>query len=658
MPKRKNADGALLDSAAFPASPIAPVPQISATLPYLIIVLMALGIAAAQAGIGGMKLLYALPAYGIIGLAALCSLFEPARRISTGTSARCLAAAITLAACIVLRAVYSPVDYLARHDLFMVLATLTTYLLATIFLSESRPRLVMLAILFTFAGAHLACGVVQFRYGQFMFFEPWIERLENAWRASGFFLSPNHLAGLLEMLGVMAASLACWSNWRLVARMIAGYMALLCFIGVALTGSRGGYVSTLTGLLVFAGLSLYVVRRLRPAHFWSTVVAVIMLFSAAIGGGGTLMLKSQTLKDRLDQIENAGNTRLIIWDAAAKQFALSRITGTGSGTHVFLGRQLRAKPVERDATHVQNDYLELLCEYGLLGAVAMAAFLGIHLWTGLGGLRRILAELDDVGWGSLNDELALLLGALSGLAALAVHSCFDGNLHVPGNTLVVALFFSILAAPTIETLLPEERAAPSLAIHWLRFLPPVIGLYLLVVGVPRVEAEFYAECAARAIRADDFPTAARCAESGIAVEKKNPHLFYYFGEAHAWLASAHEPDSAEFFRESHEALGAFHAGLELFPDDLRLLLALGRTLDNYGRFNEAGPVFEKALAADPVSAAAHALHGRHFAMQNNLKDAALRYQRAVNLGAASGDFSSARLEKIPAQRKIDNQPQP
>ena len=624
-------------------------------MPYLLLALLALGIAATQAGIGGVKLLYALPAYGVIGLAALCSLFEPAKRISAGTSARCLAAAIALAVCVVVRAVYSPVDYLARPDLFLTLAALVVYLLAAIFLWETRSRHLLFAILFVFAGAHLACGVVQFHDGQYMFFKPWIERLDDVSRASGFYLSPNHLAGLLEALGVMAVSLACWSGWRLVARTITGYTALLCFIGVALTGSRGGYVSTLAGLLVFAGLSLYVVRRLRPAHFWPTVVGVIMLFSAAIGGGGTLMLKSQTLGNRLDQIGEAKNMRLTMWDAAVKQFELAPFTGTGSGTHVFLGRRLRAGPVQRDATHVQNDWLELLGEYGIAGALAMAAFLGIHLWTGLGGLRRILGELDDVGWGILNDELALVLGALSALAALLVHSVFDCNLHVPGNALVVAILLSLLAAPTFETLLPEESAAPSPALHWLRFLAPVIGLYLLVVGVPRVEAEFYAECAATALRRDDFQTAARCAESGIAVEKKNPHLFFHLGEARHHLALTHEPESAEFFHDSHEAIGAFRAGLELFPDDLRLLLALGRTLDTCQRFTEAEPVWARALAADPHSPSAHMLYGRHLEMQHKPGEAQQHYQRAFRL---SSDFMSSILEEIPAQRKIDNQPQP
>lgn len=649
-------------------------------MPHLILALLALGIAATQAGIGGVKLIYALPAYGIIGLAAVCSVFEPVKRISVATSVHCIIATLFAAACIVLRALYSPVDYLARHDLFMTLAALSVYLLSAIFISQTRPRHLLCAILFVFAGAHLACGVVQFRYDphpqirlpistqsddpkavapetvelrqpQFMFFSsPAMQRTDSTPRASGFYLSPNHLAGLLEMLGLMAASLACWSNWRLVARVIAGYTALLCFIGVVLTGSRGGYVSTLAGLLVFAGLSLYVVRRLRPAHFWPTVVGVLMFFSTAIGGGGALMLKSQTLATRLGEYADAIDTRFVIWDGALKQLALSPRIGTGSGTHSFLGRQLRVAPIDRDGTHVQNDYLELLCEYGIVGGLAMAAFVGVHVWSGIGGLRRILGELDDVGWGILNDELALLLGAFSAIAALLVHSVFDFNLHVPGNALVVAFLFSIVAAPTTETLLPEESVAPPLALHWLRFIAPVIGLYLIVVGTPRVEAEYYAQCAEDSLGTAELENAARCADSGIAVEKKNPQLFLLLGKARYQLALKHPRESAEFFRDSHEALGAFRGGLELFPNDIHLLLERARAFDYFGRFAEAESDYKKALAADPNSAQAQARYGQHFQIQNDLRQARIHFARAVEIGGPNSE-AAAILDEIRAKLK-------
>ena len=361
------------------------------------------------------------------------------------------------------------------------------------------------------------------------------------------------------------------------------------------------------------------------SHHWRTNLAVLLgvVAGTAVIGGALIVgdsvrasLVKMTL-DRLGKIIQPDRVRLAMWDAAKKQFALSLLTGTGSGTYLFHGRHFRTGPIDRDPAHVQNDWLELLCEYGIAGACAMALFLGVHLWGSFTGMRRIVAEVEAMGWGALNDELALLIGALSGIAALLLHSVFDSNLHVPGNTLVVAFFFSILAAPTVETLLPEESAAPSPAVHWLRFLAPAIGLYLLVVGVPRVEGEYDAERASHALRDADYATALRFAESGIAVEKKNPNLFYDLGVARHSLGKTRGQSPEVRSHESSEVIGAFRAGLELFPNDARLLLALARALDDYGRFAEAGPVFEQAIAADPGYAFARASQQFHFQMQRD-----------------------------------------
>ena len=627
---------------------------------YVILALLALGIAVAQAGIGGAKLLYSLPAYGLIGAAALVSLFEKSKRVSVGARAACLGSAIVLAGYVVARSHFAPVDYFARHDFFMTLGALTVYLLSAVFLSECRHRLVFVVILLAYAAAHIVCGVYQFqsRDGQFMLFSPWIVREDYAWRASGFYLSPNHLAGLLEALGLMAAALACWSNSRPIARIITGYAAMLCFIGVAITGSRGGYVSTVAGLLVFALLSVGVIRRLRPPRFWPMLAAVFLIFSVAIGGGVALMSKSQMLRERLGKVWEPDITRLEMWDAALKQFAMSPLIGTGSGTYLFQGPRLREGPIHRDPTHVQNDYLELLCEYGIAGAVAMAVFLGVHVWSGFAGIRRIVAELEAVGWGLLNHELALLIGALSALAALLVHSVFDHNLHVPGNTLVVAFFLSILAAPTVETLLPDENAEPSVIVHWLRFLAPAIGLYLIVVGVPRVEGEYDAERAHAAVVAKDYANAASFAEMGIAVEKKNPSLFYYLGKARFSQATASGPPGEDRFQEMHEVTGAFEAGLELFPDDLRLLIALGHALDEYGRFEEADGFFERAIAVDPNFHYTHASYGLHFQMQNKMPEALRHYRRAIELGEPANGFAAKALRAIQLKDELAREPSP
>ena len=66
------------------------------------------------------------------------------------------------------------------------------------------------------------------------------------------FISSIHLAGYLEAVGAFALSFAAWSRWAGWARFLAGYLALLCYAGVAITGSRGGYGSSIVALGAFA----------------------------------------------------------------------------------------------------------------------------------------------------------------------------------------------------------------------------------------------------------------------------------------------------------------------------------------------------------------------------------------------------------------------
>ena len=81
-------------------------------------------------------------------------------------------------------------------------------------------------------------------------------------------MDPDHLAGLLEVLGILGLSVACWSRLPGWAKVIVGYLTLNCYFGAALTGSRGGYVSIVFSLLIFAGLSAIVLRAGGPPLFF------------------------------------------------------------------------------------------------------------------------------------------------------------------------------------------------------------------------------------------------------------------------------------------------------------------------------------------------------------------------------------------------------
>src|SRR5439155_3983432 len=106
---------------------------------------------------------------------------------------------------------------------------------------------------------------------------PFLQRVDYGQRASGLYVCPNHLAGLLEVLAVFALTIVCWSRWPIWAKLLTAYAVGVNYLGVALTGSRGGYLSTVASLLVFMALSLVLLRKAPSRVFWRVGGAGVVL---------------------------------------------------------------------------------------------------------------------------------------------------------------------------------------------------------------------------------------------------------------------------------------------------------------------------------------------------------------------------------------------
>ena len=77
-------------------------------------------------------------------------------------------------------------------------------------------------LLMALAGIHSLVSIVQAAQGEdFMLFG--FVRPANGARASGMLVNPNHLAGFLEIVGVMGLSVAWWSGRRPAVKIVAGY---------------------------------------------------------------------------------------------------------------------------------------------------------------------------------------------------------------------------------------------------------------------------------------------------------------------------------------------------------------------------------------------------------------------------------------------------
>ncbi len=581
-----------------------------------------------QVFIGGPKLVFSLPAYLLLGVAGVLAVFGRKKAEFGNPNVWCFGSALLLAAYVCGRAFFSPVDYLARTDFFMTLGSLVAYVLVAVHLPRSSQRRTLMWVLFGLAMAHTVVGAIQFKEGQNFMALPSIFRPDYGARASGFYICPNHLAGLLEMLGMLALGFAVWARGKVWQRVLAVYAVVVCIAGVAISGSRGGYMSLVVGLIVFSAISLWVIRRADPMQFRRMLFAVAAGCAVVVASAVYLMLHSASLKSRLNVIYDPTNMRLLLWEAALQQFGLNPVFGTGSGTYLYLGRLFRSVRVQLDPLHVHNDYLELLAEYGVVGVLVVSIFVALHLRGGWVGINAIVVQkLLPLGR-SKSTELALAIGAFSGIAAILVHSVVDFNLHIPANTLFVALLFGILALPTDAN---GVVTGMTPRLPWMRWLAPAFGAVLMTLAALKIPAEYAGERARVSLRDRQYPEAQRWAAKALRTEKKSADLYYYLGEAQHFLA-LQSADSGEQMRLRQQTVAAFQAGLALFPNDVRLLLKLGRTLDNLGRFAEGGQILEQARVADPNLGVVYSYLGLHWHQQGRLKLARKYYMRGFELG--------------------------
>ncbi len=554
---------------------------------------VAIAVLACQALMGGTRLLFAFPAYAIVALVGMLTLLR-IRSIHSGPNRTALIGAWLFAFYILGRALLSPSPYLARFDIYSLLAGLIVYLVTAIALTDGKRRMIVIAVLLVGAVAEVVVGAIQFRNGDNWMPIGFLQRFDYGRRASGFYFSPNHLAGMLEVVGVFGLSLTFFSRWPVWGKLLTGYAAAICYVGVILTGSRGGYLSVLFSLFVFALLSLRIIRATGSAlHLRLTISAVILLALATIGAF-LIIQNSDDLVDRASKVADK-DIRLEFWRAGLEQFGLSPVLGTGSRTYLYYGRMFRSDSVQIDPVYVHNDYLQLLAEYGLVGAALFLIFLLLHLRWALISARRLGPRRIASSHRILSNNMALNVGALSAVSAYAVHSFFDFNLHIPANLLLLAFAFGILASNGV----PEESTARSRA----AILSSLLGLCLvsLFLGIQVVRlwpGEWYTEQARIALRDQRLPASISASLKALQFQKRNPEPFYYLGRARYLSADREPPGPA---RSSFYAAAAvdYETARQIDPLDETYATELAFTFDALGRFSEAEWLFDDARHLDP-----------------------------------------------------------
>jgi O-antigen ligase len=327
--------------------------------------------------------------------------------------------------------------YATRFIVIEVIALLI-YFAATLVFVDTPKRLRLLVRTITIFGFFLAIfGLTQ------SFASPtrvyWIREMPQS-QAFGPFINRHHFAGYMELtlglpLGLIFSN-AVEREKKFIYLFAAGLMA----VALIMTNSRGGIVSLVAELLFL--VSLMGIRRRhrkkrsdkKPRIKSAAVKAGIALALVMALFGGVVLLGGEEALSRLVGSVNTDDPttgRAHFWGVTVDIIKNHPVIGTGLGAFgvVYTGYDSRNGLYRLEQAH--NDYLQVLSDGGIVGAVLGLVFL-VGLFR-MGFARR--ESRDDFRRG-------VATGALAGCFAVLVHSFFDFTLHTTSNTLL----FLVLAA--------------------------------------------------------------------------------------------------------------------------------------------------------------------------------------------------------------------
>jgi len=302
---------------------------------------------------------------------------------------------------------------------------------------------------------------------------------EAAPQQSGTFYAPNQYAGYLLLLAPIPAVMSLTKPSRREATAW-GLVAILAYLGVALSGSRAGLIAGSIGLIAAAILALRGGARkvlLRGALLACgfTAAGVVLtgpwLFANSSGFSAAGPARSVQSKEGTEALSLSMR---INWAQGALLIAArSPVTGTGLGTYADMFVQVQ-DPDWAWSRYAHNHYLEALAEGGIplmLGVIALPLvslrltrttrrnpadplrFWKIGLWAGLAGASAHLAVDHDwsfPGYAVTYVVVALLLAAQSeGYESPAAVTQSPKLSTTVGS--VALLFLALLAGARLST---------------------------------------------------------------------------------------------------------------------------------------------------------------------------------------------------------------
>lgn len=277
----------------------------------------------------------------------------------------------------------------------------------------------------------------------------WIRQPRMGGWIYGPYVNHNHYAGLMELLAPIPLVLSLTKLLGDKERIAAGVAAAVMVGTIFLSGSRGGMLAIFVELCIFA---IVLLRQRKSARIAVSVAAfAVVLVSLLIWLGGRQLSSRISSISTEAHTELSGGMRLSIDRDALRMFRSKPILGWGLRTFPVVYPQFRSFYTNFFVNEAHNDYLQLLCEMGLLGFATMIWFLVVLYRTALRKIKNWMSEVSG----------AATLACMLGVSGILVHSLFDFNLQIPANAALFYVLCTLAAAPPLLQRARKRRPVVS-----------------------------------------------------------------------------------------------------------------------------------------------------------------------------------------------------
>lgn len=318
--------------------------------------------------------------------------------------------------------------------LLALLAPLGIFLTA-ISLSERKLTFLVCILLLTAFGQALLSMGQYFIQDQELFFRIWSGGIPL-----GTYINQNHFVAFMEMAEPLAIGLMMMAilsqnigiTLKIILATIFGLVSLaLTFTPLLTTSRTGAALLILSIFLSFWAMTTPEIRKRVAAPIFA-LRFILLTLALAIQFKVLQQIVTITYADRLAPQAALGDLRWTLYSTTFNAIQNFFPFGSGPGTTPQVYQNYQPTNINAFVNHTHNDYLELLLDLGLFGALMIGALILIYSWR----WRQL--------WQDKSSGFKLLkTGAGVGILLALLYSLTDFGLHTPANAVFFAFLFGV-----------------------------------------------------------------------------------------------------------------------------------------------------------------------------------------------------------------------